>query len=120
MSSPSPAARGLSFAVLIYQRTLSPLLGPRCRFHPSCSAYALESLQVHGAIRGSRLALWRLLRCQPFGTPGYDPVPPRRAPHRRAWHRNGANDAHADGGAQSRLEMSDHSGNRPTQGVRAC
>lgn len=71
-------ARILSLTVLGYQRFLSPLLGPRCRFEPSCSAYAREALSLHGAVRGSALALWRLLRCQPFGTPGYDPVPERR------------------------------------------
>lgn len=74
----SPAARVLSLFILGYQRFLSPLLGPRCRFEPSCSAYAREAVEVHGAVRGSGLALWRLLRCQPFGTPGYDPVPERR------------------------------------------
>ncbi len=74
----SGLARVLSAPVIAYQRVLSPLLGPRCRFTPTCSAYALEALSVHGAVHGSRLAGWRLLRCQPFGTPGYDPVPPAR------------------------------------------
>ncbi|HEX7355677.1 MAG TPA: membrane protein insertion efficiency factor YidD [Mycobacteriales bacterium] len=78
----SPAARVLSLLILGYQRFVSPLLGPRCRFEPSCSAYAREAVLVHGALRGSALAGWRLLRCQPFGTPGYDPVPERH-PGRR-------------------------------------
>ena len=59
-----------------YQRVLSPLLGPRCRFLPSCSEYACECLERHGAGRGSWLALRRLARCHPFGKSGFDPVPP--------------------------------------------
>ncbi|MBL6749130.1 MAG: membrane protein insertion efficiency factor YidD [Nevskia sp.] len=61
-----------------YQRLLSPLLGPRCRFYPSCSHYAAEALQVHGVLRGSALALHRLVRCHPLHPGGLDPVPPRR------------------------------------------
>jgi putative membrane protein insertion efficiency factor len=61
--------------IWIYRRTLSPVLGARCRFEPSCSAYAEEALHVHGALRGGLLALWRLLRCQPFARGGIDPVP---------------------------------------------
>jgi putative membrane protein insertion efficiency factor len=66
------------FAVGVYRRWISPLLPPSCRFHPSCSAYAAEALTVHGALRGSWLALRRLLRCGPWHPGGYDPVPPRR------------------------------------------
>jgi len=58
-----------------YQLTMSPLLGPRCRFYPSCSQYALEAVKEHGALRGSALALRRLARCHPFHRGGYDPVP---------------------------------------------
>jgi putative membrane protein insertion efficiency factor len=65
--------RGL---VHVYRVTLSPLLGPGCRFEPSCSAYALEALERHGARRGSWLALRRVLRCHPFHPAGFDPVPP--------------------------------------------
>jgi len=61
--------------IRLYRRTLSPVLSPRCRFEPSCSAYAEEAIQVHGAARGGLLALWRLLRCQPFARGGIDPVP---------------------------------------------
>ena len=61
--------------VRAYQLILSPHLPPACRFFPSCSHYALLALQRHGAFRGSWLTLKRLLRCQPFGTAGYDPVP---------------------------------------------
>lgn len=76
---PSPAARVLFLLLAGYRRFLSPMRPPCCRFEPSCSAYAREAVEVHGAVRGSALALWRLLRCQPFGTPGYDPVPERRS-----------------------------------------
>jgi len=58
-----------------YQYLISPLLGNHCRFHPSCSSYAIEALEVHGAIRGSWLALRRLGRCHPWHPGGYDPVP---------------------------------------------
>lgn len=59
-----------------YRRVISPLFGPHCRFHPSCSAYAVEAITVHGAARGSWLALHRIGRCQPFSAGGFDPVPP--------------------------------------------
>ena len=58
-----------------YQMTLSPLLGPCCRFQPSCSQFALEALERHGALRGSWLAMHRISRCHPLGGAGYDPVP---------------------------------------------
>jgi putative membrane protein insertion efficiency factor len=62
--------------VQVYRVTLSPLLGPACRFEPSCSAYALEALERHGARRGAWLGLRRVLRCHPFHPAGFDPVPP--------------------------------------------
>ncbi len=71
----SPPARFLLLLVTAYRQGVSPLLGPRCRFLPSCSAYAAEALQVHGALRGSWLSLRRLLRCHPFHPGGSDPVP---------------------------------------------
>lgn len=69
------------FIVLIraYQFVLSPMLGQRCRYYPSCSNYAIEALRVHGVVRGAGLATWRVLRCNPFSDGGVDPVPPRRA-----------------------------------------
>jgi hypothetical protein len=60
----------------VYRVTLSPLLGPCCRFEPSCSAYALEALERYGARRGAWLSLRRVLRCHPFHPAGFDPVPP--------------------------------------------
>ena len=66
--------------VTAYRRWISPLLGDRCRFAPSCSAYAQEALVVHGAGRGSWLAVRRLARCHPFHPGGHDPVPPVRPP----------------------------------------
>jgi putative membrane protein insertion efficiency factor len=68
----------LVLLIRVYQRVISPLLGPRCRFYPSCSAYAVQALQVHGAVKGSWLAGRRLLRCHPWNPGGLDPVPPRR------------------------------------------
>jgi uncharacterized protein len=73
----SPAARVLAGAVTAYRAVRRPR--PACRYLPSCSAYALEALESHGAVRGSWLSLRRLLRCHPWGGFGYDPVPP---PHR--------------------------------------
>ena len=61
-----------------YQLTLSPLLGPRCRFHPSCSHYMQEAVTLHGALRGVWLGLRRLARCHPLNPGGYDPVPPAK------------------------------------------
>jgi putative membrane protein insertion efficiency factor len=61
--------------IRIYQWTLSPLLGPRCRFYPSCSQYALEAIQRFGVVKGGWLALARLARCHPWNAGGFDPVP---------------------------------------------
>lgn len=74
---PSLAARALTGLVLFYRKFLSPLKPGCCRYTPTCSAYALEALRVHGAVKGSWLAFKRILRCNPFGGSGYDPVPPR-------------------------------------------
>jgi hypothetical protein len=66
----------LAFVVRAYQWTIRPLIGPNCRFHPSCSDYAIEALQTHGAFRGSVLSTRRILRCNPWHPGGLDPVPP--------------------------------------------
>lgn len=81
----SPLAKALSLPVRLYRAALSPLLGANCRFEPTCSAYALEALEVHGGLKGGWLAARRILRCHPLGGAGYDPVPPRRddGPERR-------------------------------------
>ena len=64
-----------------YRHAVSPLLGAnKCRFEPSCSKYAIDALETHGAWKGFFLSLWRLLRCQPFCKGGYDPVPLPRDP----------------------------------------
>jgi putative membrane protein insertion efficiency factor len=68
-------SRLICAAIRLYQITLSPLLGPRCRFYPSCSQYALEAVRAHGGVRGGLLALRRLLRCHPWHPGGLDPVP---------------------------------------------
>ena len=67
--------RALVLLVRFYQRLVSPLLPPACRFYPSCSAYAATALERHGALKGSALAARRLLRCHPFHPGGIDPVP---------------------------------------------
>lgn len=80
MSAPAarPGVVAQVFLVLIagYRRFVSPLLGPRCRFYPSCSQYAATAIRVHGAARGVLLAVRRLLRCHPWNPGGVDPVPP--------------------------------------------
>jgi len=64
--------------VRLYRRYLSPLKPtPSCRFHPTCSEYAIQAVETHGVVKGLALATWRVLRCHPFNPGGYDPVPPR-------------------------------------------
>jgi putative membrane protein insertion efficiency factor len=70
--------RLLLIAIRLYQLCLSPFVGGQCRFYPSCSAYASEAIDTHGALTGSWLALRRLLRCHPWHPGGVDPVPPPR------------------------------------------
>lgn len=62
-----------------YRLLLSPLLGASCRFYPSCSAYAAEAIDTHGALKGTWLALRRLVKCHPWHGGGFDPVPPVRS-----------------------------------------
>ncbi|WP_200860092.1 membrane protein insertion efficiency factor YidD [Pseudoalteromonas ruthenica] len=64
-----------------YQKWISPLLGPSCRFNPSCSSYALQAIKMHGAIKGSWLATKRIVKCHPLHAGGDDPVPSKRNHH---------------------------------------
>ncbi|HYZ11484.1 MAG TPA: membrane protein insertion efficiency factor YidD [Actinomycetota bacterium] len=73
----APVRATLVGLLLGYQATVGRLVPGRCRFHPSCSAYALEAVRTHGAAKGSALAIWRVLRCSPLTAGGLDPVPPR-------------------------------------------
>lgn len=70
----------LDALIRLYQNWVSPLFGPRCRFYPSCSAYARGSIAVHGSAKGVLLAAWRLVRCHPWTPGGVDLVPPRSGP----------------------------------------
>ncbi len=73
----APLRWTLAGMVLLYRVTLGQLAAGRCRFHPSCSAYALEAIRMHGALKGFGLAAWRVLRCSPLSPGGPDPVPQR-------------------------------------------
>lgn len=66
--------------ITLYQYGISPLMGAHCRYHPTCSNYAKEAVETHGAWKGMQLSLRRILRCHPWGGQGYDPVPERK-PH---------------------------------------
>ncbi|MES1924416.1 membrane protein insertion efficiency factor YidD [Salinisphaera sp. T31B1] len=77
------AVRLLQLPILGYRYLISPLIGPRCRFMPTCSAYAMTALERHGPWRGSWLAIRRIVRCHPLNEGGFDPVPPRAARRRR-------------------------------------
>lgn len=67
--------RGIIGMIRWYQRYLSPMLGSQCKFLPTCSSYAIEAIERYGVLKGSGLAVWRILRCNPFNRGGYDPVP---------------------------------------------
>ena len=77
------AQRAAIAPILVYKRFLSPLLGQRCRYHPSCSTYAVQAIGRYGILRGVVLAAWRLLRCNPFSHGGYDPVSKQKLFRRR-------------------------------------
>ncbi|MEM7525448.1 MAG: membrane protein insertion efficiency factor YidD [Pseudomonadota bacterium] len=74
----TPLAYIFALPVRLYRATFSPIVGMNCRYHPTCSAYALEALEAHGAIKGGWYAARRILRCHPLGGSGYDPVPDKR------------------------------------------
>ena len=77
----SPVGRALLAAIGFYSRAISPALPPRCRFYPTCSAYAAEAVERHGAWRGTGLAVRRLMKCAPWHRGGFDPVPGAALPH---------------------------------------
>ncbi len=64
--------------IRFYQRRISPLFGPKCRFYPTCSQYAIEAIEIHGAFKGTILAIRRLMRCNILFPGGVDPVPPKK------------------------------------------
>ena len=68
----------LIFPIRIYQRFISPLMRPHCRFYPTCSQYAAEAIERHGPLKGLWLAVRRILKCHPFHPGGYDPVPEKK------------------------------------------
>lgn len=69
--------RAFVLPIRLYQRLISPLTPPSCRFEPSCSEYGAQAILGHGVVKGILLGTWRILRCQPFSDGGLDPVPPR-------------------------------------------
>jgi putative membrane protein insertion efficiency factor len=81
-------ARLLVLLVRGYQRALSPLLGDRCKYHPTCSQYAVDALREHGALRGTVLAAWRVLRCNPWSAGGVDHAHDQTLFRRRAEERH--------------------------------
>jgi putative membrane protein insertion efficiency factor len=72
-------AKLLKGLIRLYQLLLSPFWGAQCRFHPTCSCYAMEALDKHGAFKGAGLALYRILRCNPWADGGLDPVPEKKS-----------------------------------------
>ena len=77
--SAATAARGAAVApIRLYQRLVSPLFAPRCRYDPTCSQYAVDAIRRYGILRGAVLAGWRLLRCNPWSHGGHDPVEAQR------------------------------------------
>lgn len=65
-------------AIRFYQKKISPLFGPKCRYYPTCSQYTIQAIEIHGVLKGSFLAVFRLLRCNPLFPGGYDPVPEKK------------------------------------------
>jgi putative membrane protein insertion efficiency factor len=94
VSARSGAARAVIYVIQLYRHTISPLRLPTCRFTPTCSQYAVDALSEFGFFRGSRLALVRLLKCGPWHSGGWDPIPDRdghsdcHSPSAEADHRN--------------------------------
>lgn len=82
-------ARILIFFVRVYQKLISPLKPPTCRYYPTCSSYTVQALQIHGAFRGSYLSIKRILTCHPLFPGGYDPVPPAKPKRTNNTHKSG-------------------------------
>lgn len=82
----SAMARIFALPIRAYRLVLSPWVGMHCRYQPTCSAYALEALERHGALRGTWLAARRILRCHPWGSSGFDPVPEAASPRAHRAH----------------------------------
>jgi putative membrane protein insertion efficiency factor len=79
MEKVSVALRKIPIGIIkLYQTVLSPMLGPTCRFHPSCSHYAIDAITEHGMIKGCWLSIKRILKCHPLNDGGYDPVPEKK------------------------------------------
>jgi putative membrane protein insertion efficiency factor len=83
-------SRALTAPVRLYQRLISPLIAPRCRYYPSCSTYAVDAIRTYGVLRGLVLAAWRLLRCNPLSRGGFDPVESQTLFHSHAHPREAA------------------------------
>ena len=103
----NPVVAVLRALVRLYQLTLAAIFPPSCRFEPSCSHYAMEALRQHGALAGTVLAVHRVVRCNPWGGMGYDPVPVPRLARPGGAARDGhhADDKHADGRASTVLRF---------------
>ena len=93
-----PVSWLLTALITVYQYVISPALAPRCRYYPTCSAYAKQAIERHGALKGSWLALKRLGRCHPWGDYGYDPVPQARCAHHAPHVHHAPTVHHATGG----------------------
>lgn len=81
----APARAVLIGGIRVYRATLSGWLGGQCRFYPSCSQYGETAVRTHGAVKGTAMALWRIARCNPFGSGGLDPVPDAHTRHGRQY-----------------------------------
>ncbi|HHX19142.1 MAG TPA: membrane protein insertion efficiency factor YidD [Clostridiaceae bacterium] len=101
MRRPSVAASCMLYLIRFYQRYISAGFPGRCRFDPTCSAYAAEAVRRHGALKGGGLALWRILRCNPFCKGGYDPVPDKKTKDQSVY---GFSNVHDDAGRKVRKE----------------
>jgi putative membrane protein insertion efficiency factor len=92
--------------IRVYQVVISPMTGPTCKYYPSCSHYAVQAIRTHGALRGTGLALWRILRCNPWSLGGVDDVPPARS--RTRGTTEGAGNAVAADGARGDVHEHAH------------